>query len=305
MDISSQIGNLLQWIQYIDTEVNRVTGITEQRMGAIGTRDAVANVEASRVSSSLVTEIWFNTFERGVIDLYEIIVEASKENIGKDVKLQAVLDDYSYSILENNVDYKYAEIGIFPIKSRKFARLRQVIEQIAMNAVPNGQMTQSELFNLFRSSSIFDMMDKQERIERENKRKAEDRYKQEQEALAQAQQAQAAAMMEAKQVDFNHQLEMEKAKGDIQIAMEQMKAEARLKEVALVTAAKHDSDGDGIEDTVEVLKARMEMESRKAERDLKAREIEANNEIKKAELRLKEKELEVRIKESQAKKSDK
>ena len=301
MDISSQISNLLQWIQYLDTEINRVTGITEQRMGAIGSRDAVANVESSRVSSSLVTELWFNIFERGVIDLYEIIVEASKENIGKDIKLQAVLDDYSYSILENNVDYKYSEIGIFPIKSRKFARLRQVIEQIAMNAVPNGQMTQSQLFSLFRSSSIFDMMDKQEKLERENTRKAEERYKQEQEGAMQAQQAQQQAIMEAKQMDFTHQLEMEKAKGDIQIEMERMKAEARYKEVALVTAAKHDSDSDGIEDTVEVLKARMEMESKKAERELKAMEIESNNQLKRAELQLKERELDMRSKESQMK----
>lgn len=298
MDISAQIGTYLQWIQYLDSEINRMTGIPEQRMGAIGQRDAVANVEASRVSSSLVTELWYNVFERGIIDLYELIVEASKEDIGTDKKLQAVLDDYSYSILNtSDADYRFSEIGIFPIKSRKFAKLRQVIEQIAINAVPNGQMSSTQLFNLYRSNNIFEMMDKQEKIERENMKKAQAAREQEMQAQQQQIEAQNQAMMQAKKMDFNHQIAMEQAKGDIQVRMEEIKSQTRIKEIELVNAAKYDADQDGIDDTVEMLKARMEAEGKKADRLLKEKEMLMQNEIKKNELKLKEKELDVRVAE--------
>lgn len=297
MDISGQIQNYLQWIQYIDQETDKVIGITPQRMGTISQRDAVSNVEASRIGSSLVTEIWFNVFERGIIDLYEIIIEASKDMIGTDVKLQAVLDDFSYSILNSDeVDYRFSEIGIFPIKARKFAKLRQIIEQIAINAIPNGQMSQTELFSLFRSGSIIEMMDKQERLERENKLKAEKRLKEEQQARMQEIQANQKGLMDMKQVEFNFQLEMEKAKGDIQIRLEQVKAEARLREAELINTIKFDANQNGVDDTVEIFKARMNMENSKADRELKAEEMKSNTELRIAELKLKEKELDIKSK---------
>lgn len=295
MDISSQISNYLQFIEYIDREIDKAVGIPPQRLGAISQRDAVSNVESSRISSSIVTEIWFNIFERGIIDLYELIVEASKELIGTDKKLQAVLDDYSYSILDSNdVDYRFSEIGIFPIKARKYARLKQIIEEIAINAVPNGQMTYSQLFNVFRSNSVIEMMEKQERIEKENQIKAEKRAKEEQEAAMAQIQAQQEALERQQQIEFEHQLQMEKAKGDIQIEMERMKIEARLKEVEIINTIRTDTDSDGIDDTVEVLKVRMEMENKRADRDLKAKEMEDSNKIKREELKLKERELELK-----------
>jgi len=273
MDISGSIVNYLTIINELDEQIARITGVTEQRLGSINSRELVGNVERSRIQSSHITEYWFNRYERIILDLYETILNTAKHLVANGNTFQAVLDDFTVAIFEGG-DFEFAsgEYGLFATSTSRYKKLRASLEAVAINAVPNGQMSKSELISLYKSNNVHDMAVYIEEQEKKKMIAENARIKQEQE--------QALMMLEKQQNYEKEKIQME-LDNNIQIKMLEIKSKENVVrlQAAISDNFDRDEDGDGIDDTVELIKQKMINEQKDKELDLKRDEMKSKEKI--------------------------
>jgi len=256
LELGASIGYLTNLLTLVDDMIAKVTGVTPQRLGAIQSRELVGNVERSRVQSSLITEIWFLRYEQIILDLYETIIEVSKRAVDVDDRLQFVLDDFSYSILSDGISaFKNSSYGLFPVNSHKYDKLKGILEEMAVNAVPNGQMSMEQFIALYDSNSMPEMVDKQYSIAKENDRKREALEKAKREARLQEIQLQHQYDDYVRDMEAKFDKELEGIKGDYKVLVESMK----LQDGALKDSMQHE---------LEINRTKMENEFNQKKLDL-------------------------------------
>lgn len=276
-ELGISINYMLQFLALIDDRISRATGVTDQRLGAIHNRELVGNVERSRIQSSLITEVWFNRYEQIILDLYDTMLEMSKQVIGKDDKLQFVLDDMSFQIMAEDISkFANAKFGLFPVSSRKYAKLRSTLEGIAANAIANGNMDSSQLISLYDSGSMSEMIDKQYKIERERKRDAGRAAQQEAENTQKQIELSRQYDLENKQLDQSFLMEVEQLKADTKVKIESMKIQdnALSEHLGII----RDVDKNGIDDRLDAERVIHDIELKM--KDLKLAKTELENKRK-------------------------
>ncbi|MCK4500919.1 hypothetical protein KAU11_10495 [Candidatus Babeliales bacterium] len=286
LELGSSIGYYLEMIRFTDDMIAKVTGVTDQRLGAISSRELVGNVERSRLQSSLITEIWFKKYEKIILELYSLIIDVARATLEDDDRMQIVLDDFSYVIMSSLKDFKSSEFGLFPVNTRKFDELKSVLKQIALNAIPNGQMTPTQLIKLYKSSTVFDMVDTQEKLDVETRK----RLKEEQEAAhaRQMELIQATNQSKAQELTMEKELDykIEEMKQQYKVKLEEMRIMDNAKSDAFgAYNSKRDGDNDGIADSVEIEKQKMINEQNDKDRVLKEKEIMLKYSIQKSKVK--------------------
>ena len=63
------------------------------------------------------------------MDLYSAILDTSKFALKADVRLQTVLDDLSFAILDSKIeDIRSTEFGFFPVNVSKYSELKKILK---------------------------------------------------------------------------------------------------------------------------------------------------------------------------------
>jgi len=272
MDTSSSITVYLNMIGVVDQMISRATGVTDQRLGAIAQHELVGNVNRSMVQSSLVTEIWFKKFELVLLKFYELIIESSKAVLNSDTRLQTVLDDFSHVILDSFDSFKLSTFGLLPVNARKYDELKNIIKQTAVNAIPNGQMTITQLASIYKSGTVFDMLNTQEKLEAANAAKAEEMREQDYQRQMEAITAQAEVEDRKLQKEQDFEFRLEEMKQAYKLELERIKLEDKVMSDAFSQYYK-DSNENGVDDTVEIIKQRMINMQKDKELAMKDKEI--------------------------------
>jgi hypothetical protein len=249
-ELGISIRYMMELLQLVDTMIARSTGVTDQRLGAINTRELVGNVERSRIQSSLITEIWFNRYEQIILDLYSTILEVGKRTIDDDERLQFVLDDTSYAMIKDGLkELKSTKLGLFPVNSVKYAKLKNVLEQLAIQAIPNGNMSVEQLISLYDSNSMAEMIDKQYAISAKNK-KIQMELEKAREA-AKLKEVEMTKQLEENQARLEHNFDMqvEKLRGDYKVLIKKMEVQdsALSDHIKAISSITSDSIKQGIE----------------------------------------------------------
>jgi hypothetical protein len=160
--ISPEIGNFIQqniaMLQYIETQLGTIAGVTKQREGQVDNRETASGVERAVTQSAHITERWFTIHQETKRRVLQACVDIAKQVYkGKNVKADYVLDDMSRVILEfNGDDLAYTDFDIFVSSTQEDMKIRQVMETLAQSMVQNGSSA-SVLINAIKSDSIAEM----------------------------------------------------------------------------------------------------------------------------------------------------
>lgn len=282
LTMSNVIAEYIQLMDKIEELAGTISGITQQREGAVSTSEMVGNVERSVVQSSHITEPLFwvhNQCKRRVLNMLLNTAKGAWEETGKQ-KLQYIFDNGERAFLDITPKFYYEDMDVFVSDTSKDLENIQKLQQLIQPAMQNGaslleaaEILTNDNFNIIKQK-LKDMQARQEQIQQ-----------QQQEAEAQQQQQLQQMQNEAKQ----QELMLQEAQMDLQryqidqdnqtkIAVAQINAYRGTEEL--------DQDQNGIPDPVEIGKQAIEQQKINQEAYNKRYEAKQKREIEDQKIQL-------------------
>ena len=282
-DISGFIRSNVDMLSYIEHQVGRISGVTEQREGQIGPNDLVGTTDRAVTQSSHITEPYFALHDDTKLRVLTVLLETAKYcyRNDKDKTLQYVLDDMSIRTLKIDGEaLAECDYAVFISNSSKTFELEQSIRQLSHAAVQNQQMDVSKMVKIWNATSMTKMAKELEEAEKQKQmqlQKSQEREmqgnKEIEEARAANQDKLLAAQKELKALELSARIQEIQAKGEedrktlsVQMAIQ--------KEISMI-----DADNDNIPDQLEMEMAGQEREFREKELKLKEKELKDKKEI--------------------------
>ena len=256
LTMSNVIAEYIQLMDKIEELAGTISGITQQREGAVSTSEMVGNVERSVVQSSHITEPLFwvhNQCKRRVLNMLLNTAKGAWEETGKQ-KLQYIFDNGERAFLDITPKFYYEDMDIFVSDTSKDLENIQKLQQLIQPAMQNGaslleaaEILTNDNFNIIKQK-LKDMQTRQEQIQQ-----------QQQEAEAQQQQQLQQMQNEAKQ----QELMLQEAQMDLQRYQIDQDNQTKIA-VAQINAYRGaedmDQDNNGIPDVAELGKQAIEQQ---------------------------------------------
>lgn len=282
LTMSNVIAEYIQLMDKIEELAGTISGITQQREGAVSSSEMVGNVERSVVQSSHITEPLFwvhNQCKRRVLNMLLNTAKGAWEETGKQ-KLQYIFDNGERAFLDITPKFYYEDMDVFVSDTSKDLENIQKLQQLIQPAMQNGaslleaaEILTNDNFNIIKQK-LKDMQTRQEQIQQ-----------QQQEAEAQQQQQLQQMQNESKQ----QELMLQEAQMDLQryqidqdnqtkIAVAQINAYRGTEEL--------DQDQNGIPDPVEIGKQALEQQKINQEAYNKRYEAKQKREIEDQKIQL-------------------
>lgn len=282
LTMSNVIAEYIQLMDKIEELAGTISGITQQREGAVSTSEMVGNVERSVVQSSHITEPLFwvhNQCKRRVLNMLLNTAKGAWEETGKQ-KLQYIFDNGERAFLDITPKFYYEDMDVFVSDTSKDLENIQKLQQLIQPAMQNGaslleaaEILTNDNFNIIKQK-LKDMQTRQEQIQQ-----------QQQQAEAQQQQQLQQMQNEAKQ----QELMLQEAQMDLQryqidqdnqtkIAVAQINAYRGTEEL--------DQDQNGIPDPIEIGKQAIEQQKINQEAYNKRYEAKQKREIEDQKIQL-------------------
>ena len=282
LTMSNVIAEYIQLMDKIEELAGTISGITQQREGAVSSSEMVGNVERSVVQSSHITEPLFwvhNQCKRRVLNMLLNTAKGAWEETGKQ-KLQYIFDNGERAFLDITPKFYYEDMDVFVSDTSKDLENIQKLQQLIQPAMQNGaslleaaEILTNDNFNIIKQK-LKDMQTRQEQVQQ-----------QQQEAEAQQQQQLQQMQNEAKQ----QELMLQEAQMDLQryqidqdnqtkIAVAQINAYRGTEEL--------DQDQNGIPDPVEIGKQAIEQQKINQEAYNKRYEAKQKREIEDQKIQL-------------------
>lgn len=256
LTMSNVIAEYIQLMDKIEELVGTISGITQQREGAVSTSEMVGNVERSVVQSSHITEPLFwvhNQCKRRVLNMLLNTAKGAWEETGKQ-KLQYIFDNGERAFLDITPKFYYEDMDVFVSDTSKDLENIQKLQQLIQPAMQNGaslleaaEILTNDNFNIIKQK-LKDMQTRQEQIQQ-----------QQQEAEAQQQQQLQQMQNESKQ----QELMLQEAQMDLQRYQIDQDNQTKIA-VAQINAYRGaedmDQDNNGIPDVAELGKQAIEQQ---------------------------------------------
>ena len=209
LTMSNVIAEYIQLMDKIEQLAGTISGITEQRMGAISTHELVGNVERSVVQSSHITEPLFwmhNQCKRHVLNMLLNTAKGAWEQTGKK-KLNYIFDNGERAYIDISDKFYYEDMDVFVTDTSKDMENIQKLQQLIQPAMQNGaslleaaEILTNDNFNIIKQK-LQDMQTRQEEMQ-----------KQQQEA----EQQQAIQLQQMQNEQREQELMLEEAKMDLE-----------------------------------------------------------------------------------------
>ena len=282
LTMSNVIAEYIQLMDKIEELAGTISGITQQREGAVSSSEMVGNVERSVVQSSHITEPLFwvhNQCKRRVLNMLLNTAKGAWEETGKQ-KLQYIFDNGERAFLDITPKFYYEDMDVFVSDTSKDLENIQKLQQLIQPAMQNGaslleaaEILTNDNFNIIKQK-LKDMQTRQEQMQQ-----------QQQEAEAQQQQQLQQMQNEAKQ----QELMLQEAQMDLQryqidqdnqtkIAVAQINAYRGTEEL--------DQNQNGIPDPIEIGKQAIEQQKINQEAYNKRYEAKQKREIEDQKIQL-------------------
>ena len=175
LTMSNVIAEYIQLMDKIEQLAGTITGITEQRQGAISTSELVGNVERSVLQSSHITEPLFwvhNQCKKHVLTMLLNTAKGVWEESGKK-KLQYVFDNGERAFLAITKQFYYEDMDVFVSDTSKdaenIARLQQLIQPAMQNGaslLEAAEILTNDNFNIIKQK-LKDMQDRQDQLQQQ------------------------------------------------------------------------------------------------------------------------------------------
>lgn len=175
LTMSNVIAEYIQLMDKIEQLAGTITGITEQRQGAISTSELVGNVERSLLQSSHITEPLFwvhNQCKKHVLTMLLNTAKGVWEESGKK-KLQYVFDNGERAFLTITKQFYYEDMDVFVSDTSKDAENIAKLQQLIQPAMQNGaslleaaEVLTNNNFNIIKQK-LKDMQDRQDQLQQQ------------------------------------------------------------------------------------------------------------------------------------------
>lgn len=256
LTMSNVIAEYIQLMDKIEELAGTISGITQQREGAVSTSETVGNVERSVVQSSHITEPLFwvhNQCKQRVLNMLLNTAKGAWEETGKQ-KLQYIFDNGERAFLDITPKFYYEDMDVFVSDTSKDLENIQKLQQLIQPAMQNGaslleaaEILTNDNFNIIKQK-LKDMQTRQEQMQQ-----------QQQEAEAQQQQQLQQMQNESKQ----QELMLQEAQMDLQRYQIDQDNQTKIA-VAQINAYRGaedmDQDNNGIPDVAELGKQAIEQQ---------------------------------------------
>lgn len=273
-----------------------VSGVTQQRQGAISSNELVGNTERSVTQSSHTTERWFarnDFFKQRVLDK---VLNTHLNIFRKNPKKLAYLtDDFTAQVLTDDEiqGVLMGEYNVMVSKSSDDALLLQKLDMILQMGIQSGTVSMSEVIDLYKNESVSEIS---RLFKDKEKQRAEQAAKQEQQQ-AEISQQQLALQQEREQMLMQleqQKLELEREKMMLQDAQFYARLENELYRENIRTYSKAqegDADNDGIPDATELMMAGLKKEELQIKANLEKDKLRIQEKLSERQATLKEKEI--------------
>lgn len=282
LTMSNVIAEYIQLMDKIEELAGTISGITQQREGAVSTSEMVGNVERSVVQSSHITEPLFwvhNQCKRRVLNMLLNTAKGAWEETGKQ-KLQYIFDNGERAFLDITPKFYYEDMDVFVSDTSKDLENIQKLQQLIQPAMQNGaslleaaEILTNDNFNIIKQK-LKDMQTRQEQIQQ----KQQEAEAQQQQQLQQMQNEskQQELMLQEAQMDLQrYQIDQD---NQTKIAVAQINAYRGIEEL--------DQDQNGIPDPVEIGKQAIEQQKINQEAYNKRYEAKQKREIEDQKIQL-------------------
>lgn len=175
LTMSNVVAEYIQLMDKIEQLAGTITGITEQRQGAISTSELVGNVERSVLQSSHITEPLFwvhNQCKKHVLTMLLNTAKGVWEESGKK-KLQYVFDNGERAFLAITKQFYYEDMDVFVSDTSKDAENIAKLQQLIQPAMQNGaslleaaEVLTNDNFNIIKQK-LKDMQDRQDQLQQQ------------------------------------------------------------------------------------------------------------------------------------------
>lgn len=282
LTMSNVIAEYIQLMDKIEELAGTISGITQQREGAVSSSEMVGNVERSVVQSSHITEPLFwvhNQCKRRVLNMLLNTAKGAWEETGKQ-KLQYIFDNGERVFLDITPKFYYEDMDVFVSDTSKDLENIQKLQQLIQPAMQNGaslleaaEILTNDNFNIIKQK-LKDMQTRQEQVQQ-----------QQQEAEAQQQQQLQQMQNESKQ----QELMLQEAQMDLQRYQIDQDNQTKIA-VAQINAYRGTEDMDqndnGIPDVAELGKQALEQQKINQEAYNKRYEAKQKREIEDQKIQL-------------------
>ena len=282
LTMSNVIAEYIQLMDKIEQLAGTISGITEQREGAISSSELVGNVERSVVQSSHITEPLFwahNQCKRHVLNMLLNTAKGAWEQTGKQ-KLSYIFDNGERAYLDIADKFYYEDMDVFVTDTSKDLENIQKLQQLIQPAMQNGaslleaaEVLTNDNFNIIKQK-LKEMQERQEQAAQQ----------------AQEAEAQQAQQLQQMQNEMREQeLMLEEAKMDLERYKIDADNQTKIAVAEISTyrgTEEKDINNNGIPDPAEMYDIAMKQQEIRSNEFVKDREMKykKNIEDKKIEL---------------------
>ena len=175
LTMSNVIAEYIQLMDKIEQLAGTISGITEQREGAISSSELVGNVERSVVQSSHITEPLFwahNQCKRHALNMLLNTAQGAWRQTGKQ-KLSYIFDNGERAYLDIQDKFYYEDMDVFVSDTSKDMENIQKLQQLIQPAMQNGaslleaaEVLTNDNFNIIKQK-LKEMQERQEQMQQQ------------------------------------------------------------------------------------------------------------------------------------------
>ena len=250
LTMSNVIAEYIQLMDKIEQLAGTISGITEQREGAISTNELVGNVERSVVQSSHITEPLFwvhNQCKRHALNMLLDTAKGAWQQTGKK-KLSYIFDNGERAYIDIQDKFFYEDMDVFVSDTSKDMENIQKLQQLIQPAMQNGaslleaaEVLTNDNFNIIKQK-LKEMQERQEKMQQQ---------------AQEAEQQQAIQLQQMQNEQREQELMLEEAK--MELERYKIDADNQTKiAVAEISAYRgteeKDADNSGVPDPIEIAK---------------------------------------------------
>ena len=250
LTMSNVIAEYIQLMDKIEQLAGTISGITEQREGAISSNELVGNVERSVVQSSHITEPLFwahNQCKRHALNMLLNTAKGAWQQTGKK-KLSYVFDNGERAYIDIADNFYYEDMDVFVSDTSKDMENIQKLQQLIQPAMQNGA-------SLLEAAEV--LTNDNFNIIKQKLKEMQERQEQQMQQQQQAEQEQAVQLQQMQNEAREQELMLEEAK--MELERYKIDADNQTKiAVAEISAYRgteeKDANNNGIPDPMEIAK---------------------------------------------------
>ena len=282
LTMSNVIAEYIQLMDKIEQLAGTISGITEQRMGAISTHELVGNVERSVVQSSHITEPLFwahNQCKRHALNMLLNTAKGAWQATGKK-KLSYIFDNGERAYLDIQDKFYYEDMDVFVSDTSKDMENIQKLQQLIQPAMQNGaslleaaEILTNDNFNIIKQK-LQEMQSRQEQMQQQ---------------AQEAEQQQAIQLQQMQNEQREQELMLEEAKMDLERYKIDADNQTKIAVAEISTyrgTEEKDINANNIPDPQEMYKTAMEQQKIRSNEFVKDREMKYKKSIEDKKIEL-------------------